>query len=249
LNSIKSKGIVIKEVFYNDTDKIITLLLKDYGKISVSAKNARSIKNKLFSGTSLFSYSEFVLYKGHKYYYINELQLIKSFYDLRKDLDKIAYASYFVEIVEKYTMENVVCNDIMILLLKSLNSLLKNVIPVKLTARIFEIKFLQLNGFMLEINNCHKCKRIIPESTKKYFDYEGLLCSECAEKELSKIEVSNAVIYTIRYILTSDFKNLFNFNIDNEVLVLLTLITSKIISYHLNIKLKTYNFIKEIENL
>jgi len=249
LNSIKSKGIVIKEVFYNDTDKIITLLLKDYGKISVSAKNARNIKNKFFSGTSLFSYSEFVLYKGRKYYYINELQLIKSFYDLREDLNKIAYASYFVEMVEKYTMENVICNDVMILLLKSLNSLLKNIISVKLTARIFEIKFLQLNGFMLEINNCHKCKKIICENEKKYFDYEGLLCFECAEKELSKIEAPNAVVYTIKYILTSDFKQLFNFNIDNEILNLLTLITSKIIRYHLNIKLKSYNFMKEIENL
>ena len=43
---IKIRGIVLKEVFVGESDKIITILAKDYGKISISAKGARKPTGK-----------------------------------------------------------------------------------------------------------------------------------------------------------------------------------------------------------
>ena len=38
---IKTKGLVIKEVSYDDSDKMLTLITEDLGKISVLARNAK----------------------------------------------------------------------------------------------------------------------------------------------------------------------------------------------------------------
>ena len=50
------EGIVLKERAYSETSKIIYLLTKEYGYISVLAKGARQIKSNLRSVTTKFTY-------------------------------------------------------------------------------------------------------------------------------------------------------------------------------------------------
>ena len=43
---IKVKGIIIRQTNYSDYDKMLTVLTENMGKITVSAKGVRSMKNK-----------------------------------------------------------------------------------------------------------------------------------------------------------------------------------------------------------
>ena len=52
----KIKGIVIKEIAYKETSKIIEVFTEDEGIISIMAKGAKRIKSPLFSGSSYLSY-------------------------------------------------------------------------------------------------------------------------------------------------------------------------------------------------
>ena len=74
---VETEGIVTKEVKYGETSRIITIITKDFGKISAIANNVRTGKSRLLAGLSLFVYSDFVLYEGKgkssSLYRINEI--------------------------------------------------------------------------------------------------------------------------------------------------------------------------------
>ncbi|MEG1895303.1 MAG: DNA repair protein RecO, partial [Oscillospiraceae bacterium] len=59
-------GIVLREIRTKESDKIITVLTKELGVVSIYAKGAMRLKNKFHSSTGLFTYSEFTIYESHQ---------------------------------------------------------------------------------------------------------------------------------------------------------------------------------------
>ena len=58
LGLIKTSGIVTKTTKYGDSSLIVTLLTKDFGKISAIANGARTKKSQLIGGLQLFAFSD-----------------------------------------------------------------------------------------------------------------------------------------------------------------------------------------------
>ncbi len=246
MNIFNARGIVIKEIQVGEADKILILLLKDYGKLTVSVKDARRAKSPLMAATSLFCYSDFVINMGRKNYFLSQADSIKTFYSLRNNLYDLAYASYFLELINKTIYENIPCNNILLLLLKALNALSKQTIPSSLIVRIFEIKFLQLNGYSPHIDGCIHCG--ITNSEKYYFINEGIICEKCLNKNpINSVLADKTSIYTIKYILSSEIKNLFNFKIEDNSAIKLKKASEFFIKHHFDLNLKTYDFIKTLE--
>lgn len=245
--TIKIRGIVLKETLVGESDKIITVLAKDYGKISISAKGSRKPTSKLMAGTSLFSYCDFTASSGKNLYYLTQTEPIETFYILRNNLLKLSYASYFLEFTEKTVLENMPVNNILLLILKSLKALSSDKISNKLICLIFRLKFLELNGYRPEIDRCVYCGK--SADSDFYFTVEGTTCQNCVKKSDFSIKLNKTMLYTIKYILTSDFDKLFNFTVDNKTLNQLYTLSQKLIQEHFELKLKSYDFIKEIESL
>ncbi len=201
MSTFKARGIIIKEVLVGDNDKSLVILLKDYGKFTVWAKNCRVSKSKLLAGSSLFSYADFIIYDNGKNLSLNQIDIIENFYSLTEDLDALAYGTYFLEFLDKNTQEATPINDIMLLLLKSLLILSKStVISPKLIAKIFEIKFLQLNGYMPIINNCSHCNIDIKNNDELYWGINGCVCKNCKNKEDYLLKISPKIVLVINHI-------------------------------------------------
>ena len=250
MGTFKARGIVLKENIINDKDKVLIVLLKDYGKFSVWAKNSRNSKSKLISCTSIFSYSDFIIFDNGKNLSLNQVDLIENFYSITEDLAPLAYGTYFLELIDKSVQEATPVNDIMLLLLKSLLILSKSkTIPSRLIAKIFEIKFLQLNGYMPIVNKCSYCSKNIEKEHNLFFGIMGAICENCKDKETKIIKINSSVIYTLNYILLADIDNLYKFNISDELLNVISRISRKLLDEHLYIKLKSKEFIDEIEVL
>lgn len=247
-NLLTIRGIVLKETPVGETDKFITILAKDYGKISVSVKGAKRVRSGLTAGTSLFSYSDFYIASVRKKMYLNQTDPIETFYNLRNDLSALAYGSYFLETVNKLLFENMPSNNILLLLLKSLTALSKDVIPNKLISAIFELKILQFNGYQPEISyciNCHKTTTL----PAFYITTEGTICEKCLDKSNFHIHLNETLLYTIRYIFSAELNKLFTFKISVKTLNELSLFSRYLMKNHFNLNLKSIQFIKEIEEL
>lgn len=239
MSLIKARGIIIREVFVGESDKIITIFAKDLGKISVRARGARKSKSKFLAGTQLFTYSDFIIFTRNKYYTLSQVEIIEGFYNIRNDYDKLCYANYFLEIIDKSIMAGMESNDILLLLLKTLKVMCSNKINIVLLGRIYELKFLDYSGYRPEVNECIACNSI-NFSGNIYFRKEGIVCNNC--NSLKDIKLNEATIYAIRYILNSNLTELYNFKLDTHSLKSLQSIC-RLLMHSLDIRLNSSTFI------
>ena len=68
MEELEVEGLVIRETQTGEADEILTILTADHGKITVSGKGVRSMRNKHAASVQLFSYSTLLLNKPKKYY-------------------------------------------------------------------------------------------------------------------------------------------------------------------------------------
>ncbi|GMQ56386.1 DNA repair protein RecO [Vallitalea sediminicola] len=243
---IKTKGIVISEMPIGENDKRIVMITKEKGKITAFARGARKMNSMFLAGSQLFSYGEYILYKGKSSAYtIKQVQLIESFHNIRSDIDKLAYGLYVLEFCEYITQENVPNNYLMKLMLKTLQVLVKKVSDYDLTVRIFELKAMSYIGYTPNVISCVNCG----ENYENYYfsiKLGGIICKTCSNEQKFVSNINNTTIYTMRYILSTSVDKLFSFQIDATIKYELTMIMKKYIEYHLNHKFKSLDFLLKL---
>jgi DNA repair protein RecO (recombination protein O) len=241
---LKTKGLVLHEMPIGENDKRIILLTKEKGKITAFARGARKSNSKLLSGTQIFSYGDFILYKGKSSYNVNQVSLIKSFYNIRTDIEDLTWGLYILEFIDYVSNEENPNTELMLLVLKTLQILDTSKFNSELIIEIFEIKAMALIGLSPWVSSCIKCgsKNIMFFSSEK----GGSLCEECSRNVGSLIDVSKGTIYAIEYILSTKMENLFSFNLNDKNLQELKLITNQFLKYNLDKEFKALDFFAKI---
>ena len=220
---IKTKGIVISENKLGDFDKMITILTPN-GKIGCAAKGARKPKSVLMAGTQFFCFGEYVIYKGNNSYTVNSCDIIEVFYNLRTDLDKLNCAVEICKIVDNVTFENQNTYKILQLVLNTLYIISETDKNLELVMSVFKIRLLCVLGYMPRISECLKCGE---KNDIMYFSIldDGFKCKNCGKVDNSCISMCSTTVDAIRYIITSPAKKIYSFEITEESLKELKLIS------------------------
>ncbi len=109
----KSQGLILKYNNYSETDKIITLLTKDRGKMAFMAKGVRRMKSKKRGHLELFNIVNFsAQLKEGGIGYLTEVETLRSFPKIRRKLKKMTLAYYFMEIIAKVSPPEESNNDL-----------------------------------------------------------------------------------------------------------------------------------------
>lgn len=224
MGTVKMSGIIISENNLGDYDKMLTMLTPGLGKISCVAKGARRQRSALLAGTQFLCFGEYLMYKGVNTYNINSCETIEVFYNLRTDLDKLNNAVYITKIIQDVTEENQNCYKILQLFLNTLYTLSETDKDPELIISIFKLKLLCFLGFTPRITECTNCKQ---KENLQYFSLRdnGFKCSACAKQDTSCLTMSESTANAIRYIVMSPAKKLYSFNLKDESLNELKLIT------------------------
>ena len=234
---IKARGIVIKEFEANESDKRLLLLCKGLGRIMVYARGARKPKSKFLSAAQLFCYSDFVLADGPGFFSITQVDVIKSFYNVRLDYDRLMAAHLFAEICDKSTFEKLNLDELLLLMLKSLAMLEKNTYPAKQVAVVFMLLALSFHGLRPITDVCTICSKPV-ESFRKtaFFAGDGITCKSCyLQKKV--IPASQASLAAVNHILCRSLTDAFHFKATDEVLVELFEIAHFLWSSHFDFEL------------
>ena len=233
MSIVKMKGIIIAENNMGDFDKMLTMLTPGVGKISCVAKGARRPKSTLLAGTQFLCFGEYVMYRGQEHYTINSCDMIEAFYNLRIDLDKLQYAVDITKIIQDVTNENENSYKILQLYLNTLYMLSETDKNPEFIKSVFKIKLLCFLGYKPKIDSCTLCNL---KENLKYFSIKdnGLKCDNCYKLDKSTIQISESTARALKYIVIAPSKKLFSFELKNDSLRELILI-SKI---YLNEKLE-----------
>lgn len=213
----KFRGIIMKESDVGEADKILTFFTKEYGKLHARAKGARKAKSKYMASSQIFSYGDFVVFSGNNFKSVTQADIIESFYDIRTDYEKLAYGSAVLEIIDKSTYEESENQEILRLILRTLQQLNKKDADGKLVFSAFIFKYLQISGYTPELAACVACGEEI-DLNLLYFGPEGLVCKNCRNTSGHTVCVNHAAVYAAEYILISDIKNMYNFKGDKNTI-------------------------------
>ena len=152
----KVNGIILNERPYKESSKILDIITKEYGIIGVIAKGSKSLKSKLRSYTTKLTYAEFqISYKEGKLSTLIDASIIDGFLEIRKDLLKISYASFMLDLTSQVLKENDNKNiyDILVSCLVKIN---EGMDP-EVMCHILELKYLSYIGVAPNFENCSVC--------------------------------------------------------------------------------------------
>ena len=198
----KVKAVVILDKNYREYDKLFTLFTKDYGKIRAYAFNVRREHSKKIGLLRLFSFCEVDLKTRGDSYNLNDAKIIESFDDLSSDYENMCYASYFVELVDYFSFENIESEEVFKLLYYTFKALTAGIIERDLIKSVFELKMLRYEGEYIESTELKT-----DNDTLKYtWDY--VLKTE--PKELYKFKLTSEVYKLFRDEVSFEFKKRVN---------------------------------------
>ena len=92
-----SEAIVLARRNYSEADRILVVLTKNFGKISLLAKGVRLPKSKKRGHLEVFSHIKFSASKGKSLDLITEAEMIDSYAEIRANLKKVSVAYFFME--------------------------------------------------------------------------------------------------------------------------------------------------------
>lgn len=144
--NFSSEGFVIARKNYSESDRILTLFTKNYGKTSLLAKGVRRTDSRKRGSVEIFSYIRFSGVKTKGLDLVTEVEAIDTYSDLRKDLRKVAVAYFFMETIVKITRDGEP-NYELFNTLKRYLSRLKEKAPLKEIRKNFVYEVLVIQGF------------------------------------------------------------------------------------------------------
>lgn len=238
---MKVKGIVIAENNMSDFDKMVTILTPN-GKIGCAAKGARRPKSQLMAATQYLCFGEYLVYQGVSTYHINSCEVTEVFYNLRMDIDKLQYAAHITKIINDVTDENQNTYKILQLFLNTLYVLSETDKNMDLVISIFKIKLMSLLGFTPIIDRCASCKN--PDIILNHFSFRdsGLKCDACSRADKGALEISDATVNALKYIIMAPPKKLFSFNLSEQALKELKIIANLYLNDKLDKEYKLEKF-------
>ncbi len=157
------EGIILASDYYKDRDRILTVYTRDMGKIRAISRGSRSITSKLAPHLKPLDYANLMLFDGKALITVTRASEIKSFNNLKNDLDSSLIALYSAELVASSTFEKLPDEKIFNLLVDLLEYLdLRNIDKNSMLANeeivlAFKLKLLDILGLRpLEISRDYR---------------------------------------------------------------------------------------------
>ena len=239
-------GLILKEQNIGEKDKLVTVLTRHNGLVRAFVRGAKSVNNRKNSSTGMFCFSKLCLYKTKESYIIDEAEPIELFFELRSDLEKLALAQYFSELIMTLVQEDEPAEEYLRLILNSLHFLAKGKMPTGQVKAITELRLMCIAGYMPNLVACDRCGEY--ETNTMYFDVEdGLLyCENCMSNSML-FPLDIGLIKALRHIAFSDFEKIYSFKMEDSALPDLSYITEKYLLSKLQRNFKTLEFYNSIK--
>lgn len=241
-NQITVMGMVLQASPVGEYDKRIVLLTRERGKIAAFARGARKPNSTLVSCCQSFVFGTFTLYEGRNSYNVVCAQIENYFERLQEDWERVCYASYFMEVAEYLTRENVDGSDMLKLLYQSLRVLQKGEMSKKLMQYIFELKILCYDGEMPQMYECISCGREV-EQEPVFFAKRGGICHGDHVGAVSGGEqgilLKTGTWRAMQYIVSAPVTKVYSFAVSPEVEQQLGQVAEEYVRYQINHEFKS----------
>ena len=193
-------GLVLRDTPVGDSDKLLTVLTADEGRVLMTAKGARSMRSKVTSLCRLFTYANIDYYEKSGRRWLSGGSVNDSFFGLSEDIEGFALASYIAEVADDITGEGISGEEVLRMTLNSLYCIEKKLKPYWQIKATYELFAVSASGMSPDLTGCCRCGG--KDKNEYWLDVMNgcAVCSECMRKSSGGLPLPEVDEYSTRNI-------------------------------------------------
>lgn len=199
-----SPAIVLRTRPFGETDKIVSFFTQHHGRLTGIAKGAQRSRKRFVNSLESFSRVNLTFQdRPHSNLaFLISAELVHDPRALMADLDRLAHASYLVEITEGLIGEREENPAVYHHLMEGLRHLEENGTSLRFLT-LFELKLLRLAGYQPVLNICKKCRKDCLAgmvSTRWHLSPldGGILCDSCSRSRSEVLPLGQTAVEVLR---------------------------------------------------
>lgn len=252
---ISTPAILLRRTEYGDYDLILTCLTLSQGKMSLMAKYAKKSKKRFAGALELFTELDLVWARprGRAMPVLREASIVNPFAAIRTDVLKMAYASYWTEVVILWLESGTRQDAVFSLLHYVLDALDRGTMDGETLSLIFQVRFLSLSGFLPDFRYCSRCGNSIEAVRSGSFDFDvdkgRLTCPACQPGAVAggrQRSLSRGSLMQLLWIAGTDLRQVGRMRYTPRQLFETTALLEIFIPYHLGRIPRSLKFLHQI---
>jgi len=246
--SFRVEAVVLRHADWGEADRILTLYTRERGKVRAIAKGARKIRSRKAGHLEPFTRVTLQLAKGRDLLIVTQADTLDAYLPLRENLVKTGYASYVIELLDRFTYEDESENYAIFGLLTEILGRIASEPDPWLAIRYYEVRLLDFLGFRPHLFECANCgKKIQPVDQYISPSAGGVLCPTCGAGLPGVWSISMEALKHFRHFQRSSYSEAQRARPSPEVQKELETLMQKYFTYLLERELNTPGFIKQIK--
>ena len=243
----QADAVVLRRLDYGEADRILTLLTREHGKLSVIAKGSRRARARAANGLDLFVRSRMMLAKGHNLDVVAQAERFGDVRNICGDLHRTAYACLVAEVADKVLEERHPVDDVFELVVATIERLNAPERPPRAESAWFLMRILDVLGYQPQLLECAGCNEAVPEAAGWFSPLlGGVLCRKCGARDQAGSAVSVNGLKVLRVMAAGDDVLYDRLKLSPELLREIEDALEAQLEYHLDRRLKSLDFIREI---
>jgi DNA repair protein RecO (recombination protein O) len=188
------------------------------------------------------------LAKGRNLDIITQAETVNPHMGLREDLERVAFASYVVEVLDRFTYEEGQ-NVAMFRLLEETLTWLDTQPNLETVVHFYEMRLLELLGFRPQLFECIDCGEAILPQDQFFTPLDGgAVCPKCARARSEVLPVEKDVLRYFRHLQRSRWAQVEELIIPPSLERKLAHLIEGYLTYLLERKLNSPEFLREVRD-
>ncbi len=249
IRSQRVEAVVLRHMDWGEADRLLWLFTRETGKVRVIAKGIRKPRSRKAGHLEPFTRVVLLLAQGRDFPIVTQAEAQEAYQALREDLVRMGYASYVIELLDRFTYEEGENYGLYRLLCETLARINNEADPA-FGVRYYEVRLLDLVGFRPQLFQCVNCGAEIKAEDQYFsFDKGGVMCPKCGIKEPGARQISVQALHILRHFQRSSYKEAQRARLATPVDFEIENLMGNYLTYLLERGLNTPEFLRQVRNL
>jgi DNA repair protein RecO (recombination protein O) len=201
-----SDALVLRTYKLGETDQIVVLFTRDFGKLRAVVRRSHSPRRYTASYYQPLMLLHTIVFgrPGQPLYRMHSVDIVQAFRPLHEDFHLLRCGLYLTELIDVATHEREPAPELFALVYQALEQLAQTAAPEMLLRR-FELRLAMLIGYTPQLLYCAHCSRDLQPHERTFSPrLGGLLCAACAVTTRQTFTVSPEAVAYLRLALEDD---------------------------------------------
>lgn len=245
MRTYNATGIALSVHKYGDTGRVVTFLTAERGKVEAAVRGVGKPGSKLAAAVEPLTVSRLQFAEGRSLDRLAQAEVVEAYLPLRHDLQRLAHASYLLELSDLLTEPGEPVPGLLEDLIEALNAIVAGGEP-ELLAQAFTLRLFAKLGMAPELQDCLECGAPLAGEAGYLPAQGGFACRQCTPGTGGRVTVSGQALGALRTLLTMSLSHLKRLSLTPSIRREMARVVQAHTDYHVGEQMKSRKFLDKL---